>query len=53
MAACLTLLSGSEDAAGDALAFQLSRLALWLLAAGERHAKTYCILLRQDSRYGL
>ena len=46
MAKCLQLLGGSADPQQDTLAFQLTQLAFWLLAATDGHAKNYSIFLQ-------
>lgn len=46
MAKCLQLLTGSADAQQDTLAFQLTQLAFWLMAATDSHAKNYSIFLQ-------
>jgi serine/threonine-protein kinase HipA len=51
MAACLNLLSGSADAAGDRAAFVLTQFAFWLLAACDGHAKNYSLFLHHGDRY--
>ena len=51
MAKCLQLLAGSADAPQDTLAFQLTQLAFWLMAATDGHAKNYSIFLHPGDRY--
>jgi serine/threonine-protein kinase HipA len=51
MAKCLQLLSGSAEAQQDTLAFQLTQLAFWLLAASDGHAKNYSIFLQPGDTY--
>jgi serine/threonine-protein kinase HipA len=51
MESCLKLLSGSADSDVDRLAFQLTQLAFWLMAATDGHAKNYSIFLRQGDTY--
>lgn len=51
MAICLKLLAGSADAQVDRLAFQLTQLAFWLMAATDGHAKNYSVFLRQGDTY--
>jgi serine/threonine-protein kinase HipA len=51
MAACLQLLAGSADADIDRLAFQLSQLAFWLMAAIDGHAKNFSLFLQQGGAY--
>lgn len=51
MAKCLQLLSGSADPQQDTLAFQLTQLALWLMAATDGHAKNYSIFLQPGDSY--
>ena len=51
MATCLRLLSASADAEQDTVAFQLTQLALWLLAGTDGHAKNYSIFLRAGDSY--
>jgi serine/threonine-protein kinase HipA len=53
MEACLKLLAGSADAQVDRLAFQLTQLAFWLLAATDGHAKNYSIFLEQGDAYAM
>lgn len=53
MAKCLQLLSGSADPQLDTLAFQLTQLAFWLMAASDGHAKNYSIFLQPGDSYGL
>lgn len=53
MEACLRLLAGSADAAVDRMAFQLTQLCFWLLAAGDGHAKNYSISIRRGDTYGM
>lgn len=52
-AQCLELLAGSMDAAIDRLAFQLTQLAFWLMAAPDGHAKNYSIFLHQGNAYAM
>lgn len=51
IAAGLSLLAGSADAATDRLAFQLAQLAFWLMAAPDGHAKNFSIFMRQGNTY--
>lgn len=51
MAKCLQLLGGSADPQQDTLAFQLTQLAYWLMAATDGHAKNYSIFLQPGDRY--
>jgi len=51
MKGCLDLLDGSTDAQTDRLAFQLTQLTFWLLAATDGHAKNYSIFLRPRDAY--
>ena len=51
MAKCLQLLSGGADPRQDALAFQLTQLAFWLMAATDGHAKNYSIFLQPGDSY--
>jgi serine/threonine-protein kinase HipA len=51
MAKCLQLLSGSADPLQDKLAFQLTQLAFWLMAATDGHAKNYSIFLQPGDSY--
>jgi serine/threonine-protein kinase HipA len=51
MAKCLQLLTGSADAQRDKLAFQLTQLAFWLMAATDGHAKNYSIFLQPGDTY--
>lgn len=51
MAKCLQLLSGSADSQQDVLAFQLTQLAFWLMAATDGHAKNYSIFLQPGDSY--
>ena len=51
MAKCLQLLSGSADPRQDSLAFQLTQLAFWLMAATDGHAKNYSIFLQAGDSY--
>lgn len=51
IAAGLSLLAGSEDAAMDRIAFQLAQLAFWLMAAPDGHAKNFSLFLRQGNTY--
>ena len=51
MAKCLQLLAGSADAQQDTLAFQLTQLAFWLMAATDGHAKNYSIFLQPGDSY--
>ena len=51
MAKCLQLLSGSADPQQDTLAFQLTQLAFWLMAATDGHAKNYSIFLQPGDSY--
>jgi serine/threonine-protein kinase HipA len=53
IAAGLTLLAGSGDAATDRLAFQLAQLAFWLMAAPDGHAKNFSIFLRPGHGYDM
>ena len=53
MAKCLQVLGGSADAQQDTLAFQLTQLAFWLLAATDGHAKNYSIFLQPGDNYVL
>jgi serine/threonine-protein kinase HipA len=53
MAACLKLLAGSANPEADGLAFQLTQLCFWLLAATDGHAKNYSIFLRQGGDYAM
>lgn len=53
MAACLQLLAGSADADVDRIAFQLSQLAFWLMAATDGHAKNFSLFLRQGDAYAM
>lgn len=50
-AAALTLLAGSADAQTDRMAFQLTQLAFWLMAAPDGHAKNYSIFLHQGHAF--
>ncbi len=51
MAKCLQLLAGSADPQQDQLAFQLTQLAFWLMAATDGHAKNYSIFLQPGDSY--
>jgi len=51
MAKCLQLLTGSADPQQDALAFQLTQLAFWLMAATDGHAKNCSIFLQPGDTY--
>lgn len=51
IAAGLALLAGSADAATDRMAFQLTQLAFWLMAATDGHGKNFSIFLRQGNSY--
>lgn len=51
MAKCLQLLAGSADPQQDTLAFQLTQLAFWLMAATDGHAKNYSIFLQPGDSY--
>jgi serine/threonine-protein kinase HipA len=51
MAKCLQVLSGSADPKQDTLAFQLTQLAFWLMAATDGHAKNYSIFLQPGGSY--
>ena len=51
MAKCLHLLGGSADPQQDTLAFQLTQLAFWLMAATDGHAKNYSIFLQPGDSY--
>ncbi len=51
MGKCLQLLAGSADAQQDTLAFQLTQLAFWLMAATDGHAKNYSIFLQPGDSY--
>ena len=51
MAKCLQLLAGSADPQQDTLAFQLTQLAFWLMAATDGHAKNHSIFLQPGDRY--
>ena len=51
MAKCLQLLSGSADPRQDTLAFQMTQLAFWLMAATDGHAKNYSIFLQPGDSY--
>ncbi len=51
MAKCLQVLSGSADPKQDTLAFQLTQLAFWLMAATDGHAKNYSIFLQPGDSY--
>ena len=51
MAKCLQLLGGSADPQQDTLAFQLTQLSFWLLAATDGHAKNCSIFLRPGDSY--
>ena len=53
MAACLQLLAGSADAEVDRLAFQLTQLAFWLMAATDGHAKNYSLFLQQRDAFAM
>lgn len=53
MAACLDLLSGSEQPQADKLQFVLAQLAFWLMAATDGHAKNFSIFLGPQGRYRL
>jgi serine/threonine-protein kinase HipA len=53
MATCLQLLSGSADAQQDTLAFQLTQLVFWLMAATDGHAKNYSIFLQPGDTYAM
>ena len=53
MEACLKLLAGSADAQADRLAFQLTQLAFWLMAATDGHAKNYSLFLQQGDAYAM
>lgn len=53
MSACLNVLQGSADAETDRLAFQLTQLSFWLLAACDGHAKNFSIFLRPGDSYVL
>ena len=53
MASCIQLLGGSVEGAQDALAFQLTQLAFWLMAATDGHAKNYSIFLRPGDSYAM
>ena len=51
MAKCLQLLAGSADPPQDTLAFQLTQLAFWLMAATDGHAKNHSIFLQPGDSY--
>jgi serine/threonine-protein kinase HipA len=51
MTKCLQLLAGSADPQQDRLAFQLTQLAFWLMAATDGHAKNYSIFLQPGDSY--
>lgn len=51
MAACLALLAGSADAAGDRTTFLLAQFAFWLLGATDGHAKNWSLFLGKDDVY--
>lgn len=51
MAKCLQLLAGSADPQLDRLAFQLTQLAFWLMAATDGHAKNCSIFLQPGDSY--
>ena len=51
MAKCLQLLAGSADPQQDRLAFQLTQLAFWLMAATDGHAKNYSNFLQPGDSY--
>ena len=51
MAKCLQLLAGSAEARQDTLAFALTQLVFWLMAATDGHAKNYSIFLRPGDSY--
>ena len=51
MAKCLQLLTGSADSQQDTLAFQLTQLAFWLMAATDGHAKNYSIFPQPGDTY--
>lgn len=51
MAKCLQLLGGSADPQQDTLAFQLTQLAFWLMAATDGHAKNYSIFMGPGDGY--
>lgn len=51
MAQCLQLLAGSADPQQDMLAFQLTQLAFWLMAATDGHAKNCSIFLQRGDSY--
>ena len=53
MQTCLRLLSGSADAKVDRMAFQLTQLCFWLLAAGDGHAKNYSVFLSPGGSYAM
>jgi hypothetical protein len=53
MAACLQLLAGSADADVDRLAFQLSQLVFWLMAATDGHVKNFSLFLQQGDAYAM
>ena len=50
---CLQLLTGSADPQQDTLAFQLTQLAFWLMAATDAHAKNYSIFLQPGDNYSM
>lgn len=49
----MTLLAGSSHAASDRLAFLLTQLAFWLLAAPDGHAKNFSLFLGRRDSYTL
>ena len=51
MAKCLQLLAGSAVPLQDSMAFQLTQLAFWLMAATDGHAKNYSIFLQPRDSY--
>jgi serine/threonine protein kinase HipA of HipAB toxin-antitoxin module len=51
MARCLRLLTGSADPRQDMLAFQLTQLTFWPMAATDGHAKNYSIFLQPGDTY--
>ena len=51
MSKCLQLLAGSADPQQGTLAFQLTQLAFWLMAATDGHAKNYSIFMQPADSY--
>jgi serine/threonine-protein kinase HipA len=53
IAACLTLLAGSNDAVVDRARFLLGQLAFWMLGATDGHAKNFSVFLLAGGSYTL